>query len=206
MLPLNRYLKIISALVVTVFLYGCDSPKLDPVPNGGTILAFGDSLTLGVGTTKSNSYPAVLANLTGLKVINAGVSGETTDKGLVRLPLELARTLPDLIILIEGGNDILRNKNESVIKQNLKQMIALAKNRGIQVVLIGVPRKSVFYDAAPLYEELAEDFELVYDGTLIADLLHNPSMKSDQIHFNDKGYHNMAQSIYTLLKNNGALR
>ncbi|MCW8996080.1 MAG: GDSL-type esterase/lipase family protein, partial [Psychromonas sp.] len=189
----------------TLLLNACDAPKLKTIAKGGTILAFGDSLTLGVGTTKFKSYPAVLAELSGLNVINAGVSGETTDRGLKRLPMELERTFPDLIILIEGGNDILKNRSQSAIKQNLKRMIEIAESRGIPVVLIGVPKKSLFSDSAPLYEELAEHFKLVYDGELIADLLRSPSLKSDPIHFNEKGYQKMAESIYTLLENNGAL-
>lgn len=205
MFVLNRYLKILTVLVISLFVYACDNPKLDPIPKNGTILAFGDSLTLGVGTTKAKSYPAVLAALSGLNVVNAGVSGETTDIGLARLAPELERTAPDLVILIEGGNDILRNRSHASIKQNLKKMIELAQSRGVPVVLIGVPMKNVFYDAAPLYEELADQYELVYNGSLIAELLHSPALKSDQIHFNEKGYRKMAESIYTLLENNGIL-
>ncbi|MEQ6918214.1 GDSL-type esterase/lipase family protein [Halomonas aquatica] len=205
MFHLNRVFKFLAVLVVTVLLNGCNDPKLDPIARGGTILAFGDSLTEGVGTTRSRSYPAVLADLTGLNVINAGVSGETTDKGLERFPVELERSSPDLVILIEGGNDILRNKSHSSIKKNLRMMIEMAESRGIPVVLVGVPKKSLFSSSAPFYEELAEDFDLVYDGSLIVDLLRNPSLKSDQIHFNEAGYQEMAESIHALMKNNGAL-
>lgn len=205
MYRLNKSIKILSVLVFTILLNGCNDPKLDPIEKGGTILAFGDSLTDGVGTTRSRSYPAVLADLTGLNVINAGVSGETTDRGLERLPVELERSSPDLVILIEGGNDILRNISHSVIKQNLRVMIEMSQSRGIPVVLIGVPKKSLFSSSAPFYEELAEDFDLVYDGSLIVDLLRDPSLKSDQIHFNEAGYQEMAESIHDLLENSGAL-
>ena len=201
---MRKYLLLITISFIGFMLQGCDSPKLEPIDNG-TILAFGDSLTLGVGTTKENSYPAVLSELTGLNVINSGVSGETTDRGLKRLSAELDSITPDLIILIEGGNDILRNKRQSGIKHNLKMMIELAKNQGIQVILIGVPKKSLFLNSALFYEELAESYNLVFDDNLIADLLRNPSLKSDSIHFNKKGYRKMAENIYQLLSDNGAL-
>lgn len=195
----------ITIALITLVLSGCSEPKLAPIKYGGTILAFGDSLTFGVGTEPANSYPAILAELSGLDVVNAGISGETTDSGLKRLPLELDRTSPDLLILIEGGNDILQNKSEPTIKANLKKMIELAHSRDIPVVLIGVPQKRLFSDSAPLYQELAEDYQLVFDGDLIGSLLRSPSLKSDHVHFNTEGYRKMAESIYELLSDNGAL-
>ena len=63
-------------LTVILFSLGCGSPELKPIPHDGVILAFGDSLTVGVGVTKDKSYPSVLAELTGQTIINAGLSGE----------------------------------------------------------------------------------------------------------------------------------
>jgi len=201
----SKYLKVgVTVLLLTV-LNGCSRSELEPIPSGGTILAFGDSLTFGVGTTKINSYPSVLAQMTGLNVINAGVSGETTSQGLIRLPETLDSTLPDLLILIEGGNDILRNQSKAVLKSNLQQMIELAQSRSIPVVLIAIPEKSLFSNAAPIYDELAEEYDLVYDDSLIGGLQRSPSLKSDIVHFNKAGYREMAESIYELLDDNGAL-
>ena len=205
MFRLNTYIKTTAAIAIMAALLGCGSPGLKPIPGDGTILAFGDSLTVGVGTTSENSYPSVLAALTGLTVINAGVSGETTDEGVLRLPEELDDAEPDMVIIIEGGNDLLQDRSHSAIKTNLKSMIETAQNRGVQVVLIGVPQKKLFSDCAPLYEELADEFQLVFDGTLLGGLLRSPSLKSDYIHLNEKGYRKMAESIYELLKDNGAL-
>ncbi|WP_243633764.1 arylesterase [Motiliproteus coralliicola] len=192
------------SLLLTLLLSGCGESKLEPLPGDATILAFGDSLTVGVGTHSANSYPKVLEQLSGVSVINAGVSGETTDRGLARLPQLLDQNHPELLILIEGGNDILRNHPQAQIKANLKAMIELADNRGIPTVLIGVPQKSLFSDSAPLYRELAEEYQLVFDGEMIADLLRSPSLKSDPIHLNRDGYRQLAQSIYALLQDEGA--
>ncbi len=74
-----------------------------------------------------------------------------------------------------------------------------------QVVLIGVPQKKLFSDSAPLYEELADDFQLVFDDSLLGGLLRSRALKSDYIHLNEKGYRKMAESIYKLLKENGAM-
>jgi len=199
----NQAFLIVTLLVV---LIGCNSHKLAPLESDDVILAFGDSLTVGVGTTKQNSYPSVLSDLSGLNIINSGVSGETSDKGLKRLPSELDRIFPDLLILIEGGNDILQNRRQSEIKKNIEDMIQLANNRGVPVVLIGIPEKNLFSSSAPFYEELADQYKLVFDGSLIGGLQRSPQLKSDIIHFNNKGYRKMAESIYKLLQENGALQ
>jgi acyl-CoA thioesterase-1 len=192
-------------LAFALVISGCGSPNLDPLHSGSRILAFGDSLTLGVGASKTNSYPAALSDLSGLEVINAGISGETTAGGLSRLKQELEQFEPDLLILMEGGNDILQNKSLAAAKSNLAAMIALARVQGIPVVLVGIPEKKIFSSAAPLYEELAIENDLVFDGTLVANLLRNPKYKSDQIHLNEQGYRKMAGAIYELLVENGAL-
>ncbi len=202
---MNRFTQTIVLLLALLLLQSCDSPKLAAISPAGTILAFGDSLTAGVGVAIEHSYPAVLAELTGLNVVNAGISGETSDQGLKRLAEVLDQTQPELLILIEGGNDILRNKSFSDTKRNLADMIRQAKQRGIQVVLVGVPQKALFSDSAPFYPELAEQFELPFEDSVIADLQRCPSCKSDQIHFNEKGYRKMAEAIYDLLADEGAI-
>jgi len=196
----------VTVFILALFIQGCDSQKaLSRVSTEATILAFGDSLTEGVGTTKQHSYPSVLAQLSGRKVVNAGISGEVTEEGLARLADVIAETNPDLMILLQGGNDILRNHNLQQTKQNLAAMIALAKEQGVQLVLIGVPQKQLFSDVAPFYKELAEEHKLVFDGELISSLLRTRSYKSDMVHFNKTGYQKMAEGIYQLLIKNGAL-
>jgi len=194
-----------AALVAGVgLLAACEAGRLQPLPPDGVILAFGDSLTAGKGTSRDNSYPSVLAQLSGRTVINAGISGELTDEGLARLPGMLDQHRPDLMILIEGGNDILQNRTRAT-KNNLAQMIELAQGRGIEVVLIGVPEKNLFSNSAPFYEELADEYALAYHDELISDLLRQPSYKSDSVHFNADGYREMAEGIYELLQDQGAL-
>ena len=110
------------------------------------------------------------------------------------------------MILLEGGNDILRNQNLAQAQANLAAMIELAHARNIQVVLIGVPEKSLFSSSAPMYKALAEKYQLVFDGEVIARLQKSPSLKSDHVHFNEAGYRQLAETIYALLQENGAIR
>jgi len=201
--------KLLSSLLALaiglIFLQGCEQSRLAPVPDDGVILAFGDSLTLGVGTLPANSYPGVLAELSGRRVVNAGISGEVTAEGVARLARTLEETDPDLIVLLEGGNDILRNESPAKIKRNLAAMIEIAESRGVEVVLIGVPERNLFSNSAPFYSELAEEHELVFQDELIARLLRTARYKSDAVHFNERGYRVMAEDIFELLTHNGAL-
>lgn len=199
-----RPVNVILVLVVALFLVGCSSSKLDPLESGDVIVAFGDSLTFGVGARSENSYPSVLAGLSGFEVVNAGISGETTGEGLKRLPQVLDEYSPSLLILLEGGNDILRNKPYDQIERNLDSMISEAKSRGVQVVLIGVPEKKLFSSSAPFYKRLAEKHDLVFESKLVGGLMRSPSKKSDTVHFNKAGYAHMAEAINDLLLENGA--
>jgi lysophospholipase L1-like esterase len=186
-------------------LQGCSDERLEQLSEDAVILAFGDSLTVGVGTDAQQNYPSVLAQLSGRKVVAAGVSGEVSAQGRERLASELARVRPDLLILLHGGNDILRNRSESELKANLEAMISLARQEGVQVVLLGVPEKSLFSAAAPVYVELAEQHDLVFIEDLLSDLLRDSSMKSDAIHLNTQGYRALAEGIYRVLQQEGAL-
>lgn len=197
--------RIFLVLLFSLLLGACSEPQRESLPSGGTILAFGDSLTVGVGTSNSKAYPAVLEALSGYRVVSAGVSGETTEGGLQRLPRVLDRHSPDLLILLEGGNDILRSRPYAGIEQNLRAMIDLAQARGVPVVLIGVPEKKLFSSSAPFYARIAEDYGLVYEGALIGELQRSPELKSDHVHFNEQGYRILAESVHKLLQDHGYL-
>lgn len=201
----QRGLSILTCLAVLGLLAACSKPSLEPLGHHAVILAFGDSLTAGKGTDAQSSYPAVLATLSGRQVVNAGISGETTAQGLARLPDALADTAPDLLLLMHGGNDILRNLGAAQAKENLRAMIELAIGRGIQVVLVGVPEKKLLSSSAPYYEALADEYELVFEEKLISRLLKKHALKSDSVHFNAAGYHEIARHLFGLLKEHGAL-
>lgn len=191
--------------LICLLLAACGEPGFRPLAAGETILAFGDSLTEGRGVNPAQSYPSVLASLSGHPVINGGVSGELSRAGRARLPGLLAEHRPALVILLEGGNDILRGSGEGELKANLAAIIEAVQGSGAQVLLVAVPRKSLFADGAPLYGELAEQYGLVLDNDSLGELLRTPGLKSDAVHLNAQGYGALAERLHRLLQARGAL-
>jgi len=180
------------------------SKKMDLLLSHDTILAFGDSLTYGYGADNNESYPALLSSLSGYKVINAGINGETSDEGLQRLPELLEDKSVKLMILCIGGNDILQRQSMTALKNNLKTMIHMSKIKGIDVLLVAVPNISLFgLTPLTLYEEVAEEEDVLLLSGVLAEILGNPTLKSDQIHPNALGYKQMAEKIYESLVENG---
>ncbi len=194
-------------LPVLLLLCSCGSSHtLQPLATDAVILAFGDSLTYGTGTDRSLSYPTVLASMTGMTVVNEGVPGEVSSKGMARLPTVLDTHKPDLLVLIHGGNDMLRRTGMQQAKHNLRAMITLARSRGIDVVMLGVPKPGLILSAADFYEEIAEETGTPIDNDAIADILQYPANKSDAVHPNADGYRMLAEAVYDLLSDNGAIR
>jgi len=196
-----------SLLASAIALWGCGSkvPPLPKLSQSDIVLAFGDSLTYGTGASEAESYPVVLAQLTGRKVVREGVPGETTEQGLRRLPGVLDAHNPKILLLCLGGNDMLRKVDDGAIVANLREMIQAAKRRGTAVVLLGVPRPTLFGSAATFYGELAREFGLAYEGEVLNDVLKKPGMKADPIHPNAQGYRAVAEAVAALLKKGGAL-
>jgi acyl-CoA thioesterase-1 len=128
------------------------SPKL--------IIAFGDSLTAGYGVAPDEAYPALLGEKLkeehfSYRVVNAGISGDTTTGGLSRIEAIIRKT-PDIVILELGANDGLRGTSLTLIRSNLDQMISRLKKKKIKIVLAGMK-------LPPNYgPEYSNDFHHIY--------------------------------------------
>lgn len=185
---------------------GQSAPTMDKLTDDGVILAFGDSLTYGTGASGGQDYPSVLSQLTGHEVINAGIPGEISQEGLKRLPDLLDQYQPALLILMHGGNDILRKLPVEQTRANLQAMIAAAKQRNIQVVLLGVPKFSLLLlSSAEFYGELADSEALVADLQTLPEILSDNQLKADTVHPNSKGYRLLAERIADLLRERGVI-
>ena len=196
-----------KALLLLLLLVGCGTsvPKLGPLPQDAVILAFGDSLTYGTGANEEESYPAVLQGLVGRTVIRSGVPGEVTEESLARLPDVLAEYSPQLMILCIGGNDFLRQLSEQQAAENIRTMIRLAKEKGVDVVLVGVPKFGIMVSPPDFYKQIAAEFHIPYEGGIMHEILLSRELKSDGIHPNALGYRLFAEAVAALLKKAGAV-
>lgn len=171
------------------------------MPRDAVVLALGDSLTHGTGAPPEAAYPAVLAGLSGWRVVNAGVPGDTSAQALARLPALLQEHAPALVLVSIGGNDFLRRLPEADTRANVKRICEAVLAAGAQVMLIAIPRPSVaaaFTGSLAdhvLYGEIAEAMQLPLQRQGWAEVLSDDSLRSDQIHANAPGYARFAQSV-----------
>ena len=174
------------------------------------IVAFGDSLTAGLGLTAAESYPALLQKkleADGFKyeVVNAGVSGDTTAGGLRRIDWALEGDVRFLILEL-GANDLLRGQPVSEMKKNLGRIIERAKERKVVVLLTGMyapTNAGAEYqrEVQQAFQSLAREHEVVLipfflDRVAGVESLNQP----DGIHPNAEGTKIVAETIYQALR------
>ncbi len=174
------------------------------------IVAFGDSLTAGLGLPADEAYPAILEkrlqkNRYSYRVINAGVSGDTTAGGLRRVNWVL-RNQPDLVILELGANDGLRGLDVDEAKKNLSKIIERLQEKGVEVVLAGmkIPRNygKVYTEAfEQIYRDLAAHHQITLIPFFLEGVAAEPLLnQSDGIHPTAKGYEIIVEQIWDILE------
>lgn len=171
-----------------------------------TIVCLGNSITEGHGVSIENTYPYLLEELTGKKVINAGVGGDTTSSAMARLYSDVIRKNPSLVIIELGGNDFLRAVPRLVTIENLIKMIRAIQKGGAVVALCDISFKYQDVDDATLagYRKATEMISRHTRSILIPRLLEgvmdNPALRQDDIHPNEEGLAIIAQKIYNELR------
>lgn len=158
-----------------------------------TVLVFGDSLSSAYGLSTGEGWVHLLGERikgAGLdwRVVNASVSGETTAGGLRRLPEDLKRHKPAVVVIALGGNDALRGQPVAGIGANLEQMIRLARQARAEPVLVGLmipPNYGIEYAAEfrDLYPKLAAKHRAARVPFLLEGIADRPDMfQADQLH------------------------
>ncbi|MDK4688593.1 GDSL-type esterase/lipase family protein [Kingella negevensis] len=183
--------------------------KYSKLAKGSTVLCLGDSLTEGYGAPKGTDYPTQLAEITGWKIINGGVSGDTSEQALGRLSGLMSQE-PKLVIVSIGGNDFLQKIPESTTRVNIAKILDIIQNANIPVVLVRIP---YFTTGAllgnvsehPLYDEIATQYRIPLLKDAWADILGDKSLKSDMVHANADGYRQFAEELADFLKQQGFL-
>jgi acyl-CoA thioesterase-1 len=174
------------------------------------IVAFGDSLTAGYGVAPEESYPALLAarlRAEGYphRVVNAGVSGDTTAGGLRRVDWAL-KLKPEIVLLELGANDALRGQDLGQVRANLDALITRFEAGGARVLLLGMrlpPNYGTRYagEFARLYEDVARQRKVAFmpfflDGVGAVARLNQP----DGIHPTAEGYRIIVERLWPHLR------
>ncbi|MFM8442411.1 MAG: arylesterase [Methylococcus sp.] len=181
------------------------SPKQSPLPPEARVLAFGDSLTFGTGAMPEESYPARLQAEIQHEVVNGGLPGETSSEGLKRLAIWLDEYEPRYLVLCHGANDFLRSLSEEKAAENVRAMVKMARDRGVDVMLIAVPKFGLKRPPPDFYEQIAEEFDIPVDKHILDDVIRNSALMSDLVHPNARGYGLMATAIAKRMQKSGAL-
>lgn len=188
-----------AAVVLLIIVWALWPSRFSKVKNldshGSSIVAFGDSLTAGYGAQPGEDYPTTLSRLISAPVINAGVSGDTTEASLARIDNDVLSRNPRIVIVGLGGNDFLRGVPIAATEANLRTIVGKIRGAGAMVVLLGFRFPSLTANYESMYERVAEEERcLLVDGVLRG-ILTDPALKSDEIHPNARGYQKMADRI-----------
>ena len=192
--------------------YDLAPASTSPPPSSSppSIVAFGNSLTAGLGVRPDQSYPARLQRTLDAagyvyRVVNAGVSGDTTAGGVRRVSWVL-NSKPAIVILELGGNDGLRGLSLSETKANLEQIIQQFQRASVTVVLAGMklpPNYGKDYTDGfeSLYQVLAKQYRLTLIPFFLDGVAGSPSLnQADGIHPTGEGYRIIVEKIFPTLE------
>ncbi len=211
----SKTIVIFLGILILHALTGCDSgppaqktetvKEVKSTNSEGVIVAMGDSLTAGLGVAPKESYPAQLEKLLaerGLnyRVVNAGISGETSSGAKARIDWVL-KLNPDIVILETGANDGLRGIDPKLVEENIEQIIVRLKQEEVTVVLTGMMMltnlgKTYVTAFNELYPQLARRHEVVFMPFFLKDVAAEPNKnQADGIHPNPAGYQIIAANL-----------
>ena len=217
---------ITTVTLLLLLLFGCQSSSpeekaatpapvappaaVDPADDRSVIVAFGDSLTSGHGAGRGNSYPDYLQQMIDardlpFRVVNEGVSGDTSDMGLARIGAVTAHN-PEFVVIAFGGNDGLRALPVDHMRDNLRRIIRQSQENGATVVLAGIklpPNYGKEYIDAfeASYAELAQEMDVPFVPFLLEGVGgHEEFMQDDGVHPTAEGNRRVAENVFAVLE------
>jgi acyl-CoA thioesterase-1 len=216
---ISRFVTLPSTAVLALAIAGgCAAPPPDvkpstpavpsppPTPAATTTIAvLGDSLSAGYGLPESDAFPAVVESLLrergrSVRVLNAGVSGDTTAGGLNRLDWILRQT-PEILVVELGGNDALRGQPLENIEANLRAIVKGARAAGARVLLLGMDLPTNYgpdYSSgfAAIYERIADDEGVALVPGFMREVGLDPSLlQADGLHPTAEGQRRLAARL-----------
>jgi acyl-CoA hydrolase len=199
MIPRRLFVSLLIASLVSLGAPGCGSSGSPTAPTAVTVAAFGDSITVGVGTSGNNDYVSRLSSRTGVAIINAGRSGDTTGEALNRLDSAVLSRNPQIVIVFLGGNDILQNVPVQQRISNITTIVQRLRQTGAAVILVGLGTGllDAFNGALPGIASQTS-------STMVPDVLEGifgvSSLMADPVHPNNAGHAIIADRIEPALR------
>lgn len=167
---------------------GCGKDPAGPsTPANADVVAFGDSITFGTGTTGDSNYVAVLSRRVGVDILKSGVPGDTTGSALNRLDATVLARNPKLVIVLLGGNDLLDGVPVQTRISNITAIVQRIRGAGAAVILVGLgsPPLDAFNGTLPA---LASSTGSTYVPDILDGIFGVPSLMADSVHPNNAGH------------------
>jgi acyl-CoA thioesterase-1 len=191
-----------SCILLGLALAGSVAPACSKTPTSPasvTVVAFGDSLTSGTGVGSGRDYVSLLSNRTGVAIVNAGRSGDTTATALLRLDAAVLSRDPDIVIVFFGGNDLLQGVPVQRRTANITEIVERIRARGAEVMVVGLA--SGFLDP---FDGALAGIAVGTSSTLVPAVLDGilgvPNLMSDLVHPNEAGHAVIADRIEPALR------
>jgi lysophospholipase L1-like esterase len=166
---------------------------------GANIICFGDSITFGYGAGTGEDYPSNLAKLIYLPVVNAGVDGDISEQALNRIKINVLEKDPLLVIIEFCGNDFLKKVPFETTRDNISKMIDRIQARGAMVAVADISAGMFLAEYRKAFYRLAKEKDAIFIPHILSGIITNPSMKSDFLHPNAKGYKMIAERVYGVI-------
>lgn len=199
MIARRFFLSVFAASLLWLGVSGCGGSSSPTAPNALTVVALGDSITAGIGTSGNNDYVSRLSSRTGVSIINAGRSGDTTGDALNRLDSAVLSRNADIVIVFLGGNDILQSVPIQQRVSNITTIVQRIRQAGAAVILIDLG--SGFLDA---FNGALPGIASQSSSTLVPGALEGvfgvPSLMFDAVHPNNAGHAIIADRIEPALR------
>lgn len=193
---INKLLSMTTVCSLIIFS-GCANSGIKNLDaKGSSIICFGDSITFGYGANPGEDYPTALEKMVKLPVINAGVDGDTTFAALERLENDVLVKSPRLVIVEFCGNDFLKKISREDTVKNLARIIGRIQDTGAMVALVDISAGMFFKEYRQAFKKLAHEKKAIFIPAVLSRIITNPSMKSDFLHPNGRGYKIVANRIH----------
>lgn len=201
-----------GSTVFVFWLVSCLALALPVSASDRTLLVMGDSLSAAYGVETDTAWVNLLRERLdehdqgGWQVVNASISGETTDGGVRRLPDLLDKHQPDIVIIELGGNDGLRGFQPPVIRDNLSTMIEASQEAGARVLLVGMqipPNYGRQYTRmfSDMYPELSDQYDTALVPFFLEGIYNGEGlMQDDDIHPTGEAQPRLLENVWPHLE------